>query len=226
MKKIILSLATFMCISTLAFSQFSLPPLPYSYSALEPYIDTQTMKIHYNNHHAAYVNNLNKTLEKYPAFQEWSLDELIRSLDKLPNDIQTAVRNNGGGHYNHSLFWTVLAPPNTVNMTTTLREKIIRDFGSVEDFKVEFEKAALGRFGSGWAWLVVDNMGTLRITSTANQDNPTMPLGEKKGVPVLGLDVWEHAYYLKYQSKRADYIKAFWEVVNWIEVERRINKAF
>ena len=225
MKKIILLTTILMSISTLSFAQFSLPTLPYAYNALEPYIDAETMKIHYNNHHATYVNNLNKALEKYPDYQKWSLDQLIRNINSLPADIQTAVRNNGGGHYNHSLFWTILAPANTTSMSTSLREKLIRDFGSIENFMSEFEKAATGRFGSGWAWLAKDNNGKLFITSTANQDNPIMTFAERRGTPVLGIDVWEHAYYLNYQSKRADYIKAFWKVVNWNEVEKRINET-
>lgn len=205
------------------FAQFSLPALKYSYNALEPFIDSTTMWIHYNNHHATYVNNLNKAIEKYPELQKKSVEELVKDLDKLPTDIQTAVRNNGGGHYNHTLFWALLAPAGTTSISTKVEKALIKDFGSVETFKTEFAKAATGRFGSGWAWLVQDNSGKLFITSTANQDNPLMPFAEVKGTPILALDVWEHAYYLKYQNKRADYIKNFWNVVNWNKVTERLG---
>jgi Fe-Mn family superoxide dismutase len=209
---------------TTAFGQFRLPALPYGYGALEPYIDSTTMYIHLNNHHAAYVANLNKALEKYPDLQKKSLEELLSSLDKLPAEIQTSIRNNGGGHYNHSLFWQVMAPSGSSKPSALLEKKLADNFGSMEAFKSEFEKAALGRFGSGWVWLIRDGDGKLRIISTANQDNTLMPFSEVKGKPVLALDVWEHAYYLKYQSKRAAYAKAFWNVVNWQEVEKRIDE--
>ncbi|MCC8144942.1 MAG: superoxide dismutase [Bacteroidales bacterium] len=204
-------------------AQFSLPVLPYSYDALEPYIDSETMNIHYNNHHATYVKNLNEALAKHPELQNRSIEELIRDINSLPSDVRTAIRNNGGGHYNHTLFWSILAPAGSTQMSANLRQAIERDFGSVDAFKKQFEEAASGRFGSGWAWLIKDNNGRLQITSTPNQDNPIMSVAEMRGTPILGLDVWEHAYYLKYQSKRADYIKAFWDVVNWNEVERLFN---
>ncbi|NDV46986.1 superoxide dismutase [Paludibacter sp. 221] len=224
MKRTILLLIPVFVFSLSALAQFSLPKLPYAYDALEPYIDSETMYIHYNHHHATYVNNLNKALESYPALQQKSVEDLIKDINGLPRDIQTAIRNNGGGHYNHTLFWSVLAPAGTTKMSNKLKKAIEKDFGSVAAFKSEFEKAATGRFGSGWAWLVKDGNGKLYITSTANQDNPLMSVADVKGSPILGLDVWEHAYYLKYQSKRADYIKAFWEVVNWNEVEKLFEK--
>jgi Fe-Mn family superoxide dismutase len=222
MKRTGLSLILFLACSAVAFGQFSQAPLPYKYSALEPYIDSTTMYIHYNGHHAAYCTNLNKALEKYPELYKKSVVELIQGLNELPADIQTAVRNQGGGFYNHSLFWTLMAPTGTTNMTPKLEKILSENFGSVDAFKIEFEKAAASRFGSGWAWLIKEPSGKLRIISTANQDSPLLPMADVKGKPVLTLDVWEHAYYLKYQSKRAAYIKAFWNVVNWTEVEKLI----
>jgi Fe-Mn family superoxide dismutase len=206
----------------LVFSQFGLPGLPYKYNALEPYIDSTTMYIHYNNHHAAYVTNLNKALEKYPELYKKDITEILRNLNELPADIQTVVRNNGGGHYNHTLFWKLLTPAKNSKLSKKLEQKLTDAFGSIDAFKAEFEKASLGRFGSGWAWLIKEPSGKLRIISTANQDNPLMSLAEVKGKPVLALDVWEHAYYLKYQSKRAAYTQAFWSVVNWNEVEKLV----
>lgn len=220
MKRVSLLLITALAFNTILLAQFSLPKLNYAYDALEPYIDSETMNIHYNNHHATYVKNLNNALAEYPDLQKKSLEELVKDLNSLPASIQIAVRNNGGGHYNHTLFWSILAPAGTTKMSDKLRKEIEKNFGSVDAFKDQFGKAATGRFGSGWAWLVKDQNGKLHITSTPNQDNPLMPVAEVKGKPILGLDVWEHAYYLKYQSKRADYIKAFWEVVNWNEVEK------
>lgn len=205
-------------------AQYKQAPLPYKYSALEPYIDSTTMYIHFNNHHAAYITNFNKALEKYPELYKKSIPELLSDLDKLPADIQLVVRNSGGGAYNHSLFWTLMAPAGSTQMSPKLEKKLIANFGTVDAFKSEFEKAASTRFGSGWAWLIKEPSGKLRITSTANQDNCFLPTAEVKGQPVLTLDVWEHAYYLKYQSKRASYIKAFWQVVNWKEVERLIGE--
>jgi superoxide dismutase, Fe-Mn family len=196
-----------------------LPELNYSYNALEPYIDEMTMSIHHGKHHAAYVNNLNAALEKYPELQEKSLEELIVSLDSIPEDIRGAVRNNGGGHYNHSLFWSIMAPNAGGEPVGELAEKIAERFGSFEQFKDLFGKAAVGRFGSGWAWLVISNSGSLEIVSTPNQDSPISE-GHK---PLLGLDVWEHAYYLKYQNRRPDYIKEWWSVVDWKEVSNRYN---
>ncbi|MCL6600777.1 MAG: superoxide dismutase [Alicyclobacillus macrosporangiidus] len=197
-----------------------LPPLPYDYNALEPHIDEQTMRIHHDRHHGTYVNNLNAALEGHPDLQAKSLDELLRNIDSVPESIRTAVRNNGGGHANHSLFWEIMSPNGGGQPTGALADAINSTFGSFEKFKDEFSKAAAGRFGSGWAWLVIDN-GKLAITSTPNQDNPVM---EGK-TPILGLDVWEHAYYLKYQNKRPDYIAAWWNVVNWAEVGKRYEAA-
>jgi Fe-Mn family superoxide dismutase len=173
---------------------------------------------------AAYVANLNKALEKYPDLQKKSIVNLLGSINTLPADVQMAVRNNGGGHYNHSLFWKILAPAGSSPMSPELEAIIVKNFGSVEVLKTEFEKAALGRFGSGWAWVIKDATGKLKIVTTPNQDNTMMSVINVKGKPVLMLDIWEHAYYLKYQSKRAAYVKAFWEIVNWKEVERLINE--
>jgi superoxide dismutase, Fe-Mn family len=197
-----------------------LPELKYSYDALEPYIDETTMNIHHTKHHAAYVNNLNAALENYPELQDKTLEELLTSLDKVPDAIYWAVRNNAGGHYNHSLFWTLLGKEGLREPQGELAAKLVKHFGSFEAFKEAFSKAALTRFGSGWAWLVVDKAGALKVVSTLNQDNPISE-GLK---PVLGLDVWEHAYYLKYNNRRADYINAWWNVVNWQVVEERYNK--
>ena len=197
-----------------------LPKLKYEYTALEPYIDKLTMNIHHGKHHAAYVNNLNAALEKYPKLQEKSLEELLISLDSIPEEIRTAVINNGGGHYNHSLFWSIMAPNTGGKPGGELEERIKERFGSFEEFKELFEKAAVGRFGSGWAWLVISKAGSLEIVSTPNQDNP-ISKGQK---PILGLDVWEHAYYLKYQNRRPDYIKKWWNIVDWNEVANIYNK--
>ena len=196
---------------------FELPPLPYPSNSLEPHIDQQTMEIHHDKHHAAYVNNLNKALEGQPDLQNKSIEELLASISSLPQNIQTAVRNNGGGHVNHTMFWQLLKVNNGVEPTGDLANAINQAFGSFDAFKQQFAAAAVGRFGSGWAWLLVAPDGSLSITSTANQDSPLM---EGK-TPILGLDVWEHAYYLKYQNRRPDYIAAFWNVVNWDEVARR-----
>lgn len=197
-------------------AKHELPALPYAFNALEPHIDAMTMEIHHDRHHATYVNNLNAALEKHPELFEKSLEELLSNLDSVPEDIRTAVRNNGGGHANHTLFWEILSPNGGGAPTGELADAINSAFGSFDAFKEEFTKAATGRFGSGWAWLVVDG-GKLSVTSTPNQDTPLM---EGK-TPILGLDVWEHAYYLKYQNKRPDYINAFWNVVNWDEVSKR-----
>jgi len=218
MKRINFLVALLVYASALAFGQYKLPQLPYAYAALEPYIDSTTMRIHHTAHHANYVNNLNKTLEKYPEYSKTDIVTLLKNINKLPIEIQTAVRNNGGGHYNHSLFWTIMAPPNTTKMSTELENALIKNFGSVDEFKAKFEAAATGRFGSGWAWLIKKPTGELYVESTANQDNMLMPFNTLKGKPILILDVWEHAYYLKYQSKRAAYVKAFWNVVNWDKV--------
>ncbi|MBX6351330.1 MAG: superoxide dismutase [Clostridia bacterium] len=200
---------------------FALPPLPYDYNALEPHIDEQTMRIHHDRHHGTYVNNLNAALEGHPELQRKSIEELLASLDEVPESIRTAVRNNGGGHANHSLFWEIMSPSGGGEPTGELAQAIASTFGSFESFKDQFSKAAAGRFGSGWAWLVVGPGGKLEITTTPNQDNPVME-GKK---PILGLDVWEHAYYLKYQNRRPDYIAAWWNTVNWGEVARRYAAA-
>ena len=197
-----------------------LPALPYAHDALEPHIDAQTMEIHHGRHHATYVNNLNAALEAHADLQEKSVEELISNLDALPESIRTAVRNNGGGHANHTLFWEILSPNGGGAPTGELADAINADFGSFDNFKAEFAKAATTRFGSGWAWLTAEG-GKVAISSTPNQDSPIM---EGK-TPILGLDVWEHAYYLRYQNKRPDYIGAFWNVVNWDEVSKRFAAA-
>jgi len=195
-----------------------LPPLPYDFAALEPHIDAQTMQIHHGKHHAAYVTNLNAALEKHPALQGKSAEELIASLASLPEDIRTAVRNNGGGHVNHTMFWQIMGPGKGGAPTGQIGDVIKNTFGGFDAFRDQMNKAGMGRFGSGWAWLV-DNGGKLAIESTANQDNPIME-GKK---PILGIDVWEHAYYLKYQNRRADYLGAWWNVVNWDAVNARLK---
>ena len=195
-----------------------LPSLPYDFSALEPHIDTQTMQIHHGKHHAAYVNNLNAALEKHPNLQGKSAEDLIRNLSGVPEDIRTVVRNNGGGHVNHTMFWKMMAPNAGGAPTGAVADAINSSFGGFDAFKEQFAKAAAGRFGSGWAWLI-DAGGKLTIESTPNQDNPMMD-GKK---PILGLDVWEHAYYLKYQNRRPDYVNAWWNVVNWAEVNRLLR---
>jgi Fe-Mn family superoxide dismutase len=200
---------------------FTLPPLPYAFDALEPHIDARTMEIHHGKHHATYVTNLNAALEKHPEFQAGDdIDALMRRFDSVPEDIRTAVRNNGGGHANHSLFWTVLGGDGG-GPSGDLAAAIDTAFGGLDAFKEKFANAGKGRFGSGWAWLVVDAGGGLAVTDTANQDTPLMT-GQ---TPILGLDVWEHAYYLNYQNRRPDYITAFWNVVNWGEVARRYAAA-
>lgn len=198
-----------------------LPELPYSYDALEPHIDQQTMNIHHTKHHAAYVNNLNAALEGQGEWQDKSLEELLASLEELPKSIYWAVRNNAGGHYNHTLFWNAIGPNKGGEPGGALAEDIKNTFGGFEQFKELFGKAALGRFGSGWAWLVLDKDGKLAVTSTANQDSPL----SEGSFPILGLDVWEHAYYLKYQNKRADYIGAWWSIVNWDAASERYDAA-
>ncbi len=198
----------------------SVPPLPYPYNALEPHIDEQTMQIHHDKHHAAYVNNLNTALEQALDLQGRSVEELIADLNSVPESIRTAVRNNGGGHANHTMFWEIMGPNAGGQPTGALADAINQAFGSFDAFKEQFAKAATTRFGSGWAWLI-SNGGRLEITSTANQDSPLM---EDK-TPILGLDVWEHAYYLKYQNRRPDYITAWWNAVNWDAVSQRYNQA-
>ncbi|WP_139904665.1 superoxide dismutase [Clostridium thermarum] len=201
--------------------KYELPVLKYEYKDLEPFIDENTMTIHHTKHHATYINNLNAALEKYPELAEKSLEDLLRGLRDLPEEIKTAVRNNGGGNYNHSLFWSIMTPNGEGAPEGKLNDDIVKTFGSFEAFKEEFTKAATTRFGSGWAWLVVDDNGNLKVTSTANQDNPIMD----NLTPILGLDVWEHAYYLKYQNRRPEYISAWWNIVSWKEVSRLYNEA-
>lgn len=199
---------------------FELPKLPYAYDALEPHIDAKTMEIHHTKHHNTYVTKLNDALKGNDELLSKSVEEVISNLDAVPENVRTAVRNNGGGHANHSLFWTILSPNGGGAPSGELADAINQKFGSFEKFKEEFSAAAANRFGSGWAWLVVNN-GELEVTSTPNQDSPLM---EGK-TPILGLDVWEHAYYLNYQNRRPDYIQAFWNVVNWDEVAKRYSAA-
>jgi Fe-Mn family superoxide dismutase len=196
---------------------FTLPALPYAANALEPHIDARTMEIHHGKHHNAYVTNLNNAIAGTDA-EKLTIEEICKNISKYP----AAVRNNGGGHYNHSLFWTVLGA-NGGSPSGALADAINAAFGSFDEFKTKFAAAGTGRFGSGWAWLIKDSSGKLQITSTPNQDNPLMDVAEVKGTPILGLDVWEHAYYLNYQNRRPDYITAFWNVVNWAEVAKRFG---
>jgi len=197
---------------------FTLPNLSYGFDALEPHIDKATMEIHHGKHHKAYVDNLNKAIAGTPL-EKMSLSEIMQGISKHP----VAVRNNGGGHYNHSMFWTIMAPANTNKPSGELASAIDKKFGSFDKFKEEFNKAATSRFGSGWAWLIVTNKGELAVTSTPNQDNPLMDVvpQAERGYPVMGIDVWEHAYYLKYQNKRADYISGWWNVLNWNAISLR-----
>jgi len=197
----------------------TLPPLPYPTNALEPHIDAQTMEIHHGKHHNAYVTNLNAALEKAPELANKSLEDLLRNLASVPEAVRTAVRNNGGGHWNHSQFWPSMSPNGGGAPSGKLADAINKSFGDFEKFKEAFNAAGAGRFGSGWVWLVNEG-GKLAITSTPNQDNPLM---DGKPAPLLGNDVWEHAYYLKYQNRRPDYLKAWWNTVNWAEVEKRFN---
>ncbi len=200
---------------------YELPPLPYDYNALEPYIDEQTMHLHHDKHHAAYVTNLNNALKDRSGHPDVSAEELIRRLHEVPEDIRTAVRNNGGGHVNHTMFWQIMKPNGGGEPTGALASAIQDTFGSFDAFKAAFNDAGVKRFGSGWAWLVLDRNGKLSVTSTANQDNP-----QTDGLyPVMGNDVWEHAYYLKYQNRRPDYLNAWWNVVNWDEVARRYEQG-
>ena len=198
---------------------FELPALPYAFDALEPFIDSTTMQIHHDKHHAAYVNNLNGALEKHPELASKSLEDLLKDLNSVPEDIRPVVRNHGGGTWNHTMFWEIMAPKAGGEPAGTLNGAIASTFGNFANFKAEFEKAANGRFGSGWAWLVKKTDGGLAVVSTANQDNPM----SEGMTPLLGLDVWEHAYYLKYQNRRADYVTSWWNVVNWAEVGRRFK---
>jgi superoxide dismutase, Fe-Mn family len=199
---------------------FELPPLPYDYNALEPYIDTQTMQLHHDKHHAAYVNNLNAAVQGTP-FADKPVEEVVRNLNEVPENIRTAVRNNGGGHLNHTAFWQTMTPGGSKTPTGALASAIDSKFGSFDAFKAAFNDAGAKRFGSGWAWLVLDKSGNLSVVSTANQDNPITD-----GLtPLLGNDVWEHAYYLKYQNRRPEYLSAWWNVVNWDVVGKRYDQA-
>ena len=198
---------------------FELPALPYDYSALEPHIDTETMKIHHDKHHAAYVNNLNAALESQPALQGKSIEDLLRNINDVPEAIRTAVRNNGGGHANHTMFWEIMGPSGG-EPTGALAQAINAAFGDFNTFKAKINDAGVKRFGSGWSWLVADRSGNLQVISSANQDSPYMD-GQ---TPILGVDVWEHAYYLKYQNRRPDYLKAWWSVVNWEAVAKRFGR--
>ncbi|KAF0128732.1 MAG: Manganese/iron superoxide dismutase [Bacteroidetes bacterium] len=200
-------------------TEFNFAPLPYAYDALEQSIDKQTMEIHYDRHHRAYYTNFVKAIAG-TEMEYMTMEQILASISKFP----ISVRNNGGGHYNHDLFWSILSPAGG-NLDGSLAEAIVKKFGSVDDFKKQFEQAGATRFGSGWAWLSVDDKGELFISSTANQDNPLMDVVTEKGTPILGLDVWEHAYYLRYQNKRASYMTAFWNVVNWKEVSNRYEAA-
>ncbi len=215
--------AAVFCLPALASAQFTLAPLPYAADALEPHIDKMTMEIHHGRHHAAYVNNLNAQLKTYPELAGMSLEAMLGQITKF----NPAVRNNGGGHYNHDLFWKLMAPEGQRGKPgPALASAIDAQFGSLDEMKKRFDQAALGRFGSGWAWLIVTPDRKLAITSTPNQDNPLMDLPDvQRGTPILGLDVWEHAYYLKYQNKRGEYVTNWWNVVNWNEVNRRFEAA-
>jgi Fe-Mn family superoxide dismutase len=200
---------------------YEVPPLPYDYSALEPYIDTQTMQLHHDKHHAAYVNNVNAALQAVPQFASLPVEQLIQRLNELPENIRTAVRNNGGGHANHSMFWQIMTPNGGGQPGGDLANAINSTFGSFDQFKAAFNDAGVKRFGSGWAWLILDRNGNLQVTSTANQDSPLM----EGNFPIMGNDVWEHAYYLKYQNRRPEYLNAWWNVVNWNEIEKRYQQA-
>lgn len=199
---------------------FTLPPLPYGFDALEPHIDQMTMEIHHDRHHKAYVDNLNKAVAGTPM-AKLTIEQILKGVSKHP----AAVRNNGGGHWNHSFFWNIIGPGGSDRASGVIAQEIARQFTTETAFCEAFAKAATGRFGSGWAWLIVDKNKKLAITTTPNQDNPLMDVAETKGKPILGLDVWEHAYYLKYQNKRADYVNAFWNVVNWDQVNKNYTNA-
>lgn len=200
---------------------YTLPPLPYDYTALEPHIDEQTMRIHHDKHHQAYVTNLNAALEPHPDLQQKSVEDLIANIDALPEAIRTAVRNNGGGHANHTFFWEIMQPGGATAPDGALAQAIDKSFGGLAPFKEQFAKACATRFGSGWGWLTVAPGGALAIESTPNQDSPLMS-GRR---PILGCDVWEHAYYLKYQNRRPDYVSAWWNVVNWTDIGKRYAEA-
>ncbi len=200
---------------------YTLPELGYSYDALEPYIDAKTIELHYSKHHQGYVNKLNSALEQYPKLQEKTLQELLSNLATIPEDIRTAIRNNGGGHANHSLYWYIMTPPQNKDMPKELVAIINKTFGDMENFKQELYNSALTRFGSGWAWLFINETGSLEVDSTPNQDSPI----SNGSLPILGIDVWEHAYYLKYQNRRGEYIKNWIETVNWNKVNELLHQA-
>ena len=200
---------------------FELPPLPYEYNALEPYIDEQTMHLHHDKHHQAYVNNLNTAMESASQLASLSVDQLMRRINEVPDNVRTAVQNNGGGHANHSMFWQIMGPNGGGQPTGTLAQAITTTFGSFDQLKTAFNDAGAKRFGSGWAWLVMNAQGQLQVISTANQDSPLM----QGNYPIMGNDVWEHAYYLKYQNRRPDYLNAWWNVVNWSAVQQRYDQA-
>ncbi|MUL37481.1 superoxide dismutase [Gloeocapsopsis dulcis] len=200
---------------------FELPPLPYAYNALEPHIDAATMRFHHDRHHASYVKNLNAALEKHPELKGRTVEQLLFNLDRVPEDIRTSVRNNGGGHVNHTMFWRIMSPDGGGEPTGQIATVINQNFGSFAEFKKQFNSAGEGRFGSGWAWLIRTRDGNYQITSTANQDSPFM----EGNYPIMGNDVWEHAYYLKYQNRRAEYLNAWWNVVNWNEINQRLAQV-
>lgn len=200
---------------------FEVPPLPYAYNALEPHIDAQTMRFHHDKHHATYVKNLNAAVEKHPALKGKSAEQILRDIDSVPEDVRTMVRNNGGGHVNHTMFWSIMSPDGGGEPTGALASAIASTFGSFAAFKQQFNTAGEKRFGSGWAWLVRTPDGKLQVTSTPNQDSPLI----EGNYPIMGNDVWEHAYYLKYQNRRADYLNAWWNVVNWDEINKRFEQA-
>ncbi|MFN0274759.1 MAG: superoxide dismutase [Chitinophagales bacterium] len=204
---------------------FTLPPLGYDFGALEPHIDAITMQIHHDKHHQTYVTKLNEAIEKVSELKEKSLDELIMNINTIPESVRTAIRNHGGGHWNHSFFWKMMSP-NAANSVTsdTFRNAMIAKWNDLDTFKAEFQKNALGLFGSGWTWLVKDVSGNLSIVNTANQDNPMMDIGAQRGKPLMGVDVWEHAYYLKHQNKRADYLNSIWNVIDWGMVSKWYNE--
>jgi len=204
---------------------FELPPLPYDYAALEPHIDEQTMRIHHDKHHGTYVTNLSNAVQG-TEFEQMSPEELMANISRVPEEKRTAVRNNGGGHVNHSMFWEIMGPNGGGQPSGALSDGITSAFGSLDAMKEAVNKAGAGRFGSGWAWVILGADGTLSVTSTPNQDNPLMTgLAETTGTPILGVDVWEHAYYLKYQNRRPDYLNAWWNVVNWDAVAQRFDRA-
>lgn len=200
---------------------FQLPPLPYAYNALEPYIDERTMQFHHDKHHAAYVKNLNDAIAKYPQLKGQSVKQLLSNINSIPQDIRTTVRNNGGGHDNHSMFWSIMKPNGGGEPTGAIAQAIKENFGSFDNFKKQFNEAGTKRFGSGWAWLIRTKDGKLQVTSTANQDSPFMD----GNYPIMGNDVWEHAYYLKYQNRRNEYLDAWWNVLNWDEINKRFAQA-